>query len=261
MAIIRTKHTEQFTVIGNDLINDPRLDYRDLGILIYLLSKPDNWEVSTEHLRSIKKSGRDAVWTSLKAIVDAGYATRKPNPKGGWIYEIYDKSIIPNTEKPNTEKPNTEKPNTEKPTLINTDNKQILKEKVITEHTHSDTQKPATEKKPRACEVKNDSCEILDKDQQACLAWAMLQPFWSSQVKDNPKQFLKLYHSSSARSLKVQFEDYLQAKKNRDAATNNDHGSTNNSIGGNYGTKPARQPASTSHFSDPSYYRSGTADF
>lgn len=134
MAIIRTKRPENFTVINNSLINDPSLDWRDLGLLTYLLSKPDNWEVSVAHLQKIKKSSRDAIYASMKALTVAGYATGRPNPKGGFVYEIYDTPINmpltenPFTENPLTENPLTEIPLTENPPQVNTDIQQILKE-------------------------------------------------------------------------------------------------------------------------------------
>jgi hypothetical protein len=96
MIIRREKRTKNFTVIDNDIINDPRLDWRDLGLLVYLLSKPDKWEICTAHLIKVRKSGRDAIYTSLKVLCDCGYASKKPNPAGGWNWTI---SENPNTEK------------------------------------------------------------------------------------------------------------------------------------------------------------------
>jgi len=161
MATIRVNHKSSFTVISNALINDSRLDYKDVGLLVYLLSKPDNWEVSTAHLQTIKKSGRDAIHASLNAIIKAGYATRKTNPRGGWDYEIFEQSNTenPNTENPNTENPNTENPNTEKRPQVNTDNKQILKKKVNTEKATTATReqkKTEIEKPAVAAKNKNE---------------------------------------------------------------------------------------------------------
>jgi len=93
MAIIRIQNVSNFTVVSNDLINDPLLDWRDVGLLTFLLSKPDNWEVSTAHLQVQKKSGREAIHNSLRAIIEAGYATRKVSGKGGWLYEISNSPI------------------------------------------------------------------------------------------------------------------------------------------------------------------------
>jgi hypothetical protein len=44
----------RFTIISNMPIEDGRLSSESLGLLTYLLSKPDNWEVSIRHLPSEK---------------------------------------------------------------------------------------------------------------------------------------------------------------------------------------------------------------
>ena len=159
MAIIRINNNANFTIVSNDLINDPLLDWRDVGLLTYLLSKPDTWEVSTAHLQQQKKSGREAIHNSLRSIIHAGYAKRKVSGNGGWIYEVCNAPIYlqsnpntenPNTENPNTENPNTEKPNTEKPPQVNTDIQQILKEQQILTKSKGDAPKF---QKPTADEI------------------------------------------------------------------------------------------------------------
>ena len=44
--IIRAQRRETFTVVNNTAINDNRLSFRAKGVLVYILSKPDNWRVS-----------------------------------------------------------------------------------------------------------------------------------------------------------------------------------------------------------------------
>jgi hypothetical protein len=41
----KAKKDDQYAQISNDLINDRRLSYKAMGILTYILSKPDDWEV------------------------------------------------------------------------------------------------------------------------------------------------------------------------------------------------------------------------
>jgi hypothetical protein len=43
--IIRRRRTANFTVIGNELFDDERLEADEVGILAYLRSRPDKWEV------------------------------------------------------------------------------------------------------------------------------------------------------------------------------------------------------------------------
>lgn len=207
MIIRREKRTKNFTVIDNDIINDPRLDWRDLGLLVYLLSKPDNWEICTAHLIKVRKSGRDAIYTSLKVLCECGYASKKPNPAGGWNWTISENpnteipntektdSSSPNQEKPDTEKPNTEFPNTEKPdTLINTDYSTNTESLIKTETTNT----------PK-----------LSGEEKACFEWAKKQPFWSSKVYSEDA-FLKLYHSKS-QALKGQYQNWLELNKTEEA--------------------------------------------
>lgn len=128
MSIIRAARKETYTNIDNKVINDTSLDWRDLGLLVYLLSKVDNWSINTEHLAKQRKLGRDGIYASLKAICNAGYASKKPNPKGGWDWVISDEKSelaikTPPTPEymPNRENPHTENPYRENPVLINTD--------------------------------------------------------------------------------------------------------------------------------------------
>ena len=195
MIIRREKRTKNFTVIDNDIINDSRLDWRDLGLLIYLLSKPDDWEVCTAHLIKVRKSGRDAVHNSLKNLCEKGYASRKPNPHGGWVWTITEN---PNTENPNTENPNTENPNTENPHLVNTDI-QLNTENLI---------KTETTTKTAVVAVVDNS---LSEEQKACWKWAKTEKFWSSKVYSG-KAFLSLYNAESG-ALKGQFKNWQELNK------------------------------------------------
>ena len=60
--IIRTPKKARFTVLGNALIEDPHLSWAALGMLVYLLSKPDNWRILPAHLIKERQLGRDGVY-------------------------------------------------------------------------------------------------------------------------------------------------------------------------------------------------------
>ncbi len=200
MAIIRIHNPKNFTVINNDLINDPLLDWRDLGLLTYLLSKPDNWEVSVAHLQKIRKSSRDAIYASIKAITSAGYMTGKANPKGGFNYEVFDKpqstplTEYPLTDIPLTDIPLTDIPLTDIPTQVNTDTKQILKEKVNTE-------KAVITTPPENFE---NSGLRLTVEQQACFDWATTNNYWAG-ATTSIEEFLIVYSKPSG-GMRKQFE-------------------------------------------------------
>lgn len=73
VKIIRAKRQKNFTVMANNVIYDSRLSYRALGLLTYLLSKPDGWETDSERLSEGRKEGRDAIRTAMTELKKAGY--------------------------------------------------------------------------------------------------------------------------------------------------------------------------------------------
>lgn len=153
MAIIRAKRERCFTVINNNIFADGCLSFAAMGLLTYLLSKPDDWEIHVNALVKVtagaaKKSGRDAIYSLLNELISAGFVKRYKRPSGEMDYFVYDepqeqtesnldnqdtaksgKSVI--GENPNTENATYGKPvigkirNTENPdVLIRTDSTQ-----------------------------------------------------------------------------------------------------------------------------------------
>lgn len=110
MAILRHKHTSDFTIIPNGLIQDESLSLRDVGLLVYMLSLPDDWEFSVRGLAAIfKNDGRDAIQASLKRIEKAGYLhikqTRENGRLGKVIWTVSDAPMSPCTDFPYPVKP------------------------------------------------------------------------------------------------------------------------------------------------------------
>ena len=78
MAILRKNNHERYTVVNNDCICDDKLSLKALGLLVRLLSLPDNWEFSEEGLTKIfKKDGQSSIRTGLKELEEAGYLIRE----------------------------------------------------------------------------------------------------------------------------------------------------------------------------------------
>ncbi|MQB72828.1 primosomal replication protein N [Lactobacillus reuteri] len=128
MAIIRQKRKDRFLVVDNKIIEDKRLSFKARGLLIYMLSKPDDWKFWTSEL--VKRSAKDgisSIRTALKELETAGYLIRKRerSSKGtftsqDWI--LTDKPTFqPQVEKPHVDKPQVEKPHVDNHTLPNTD--------------------------------------------------------------------------------------------------------------------------------------------
>ncbi|WP_176506387.1 hypothetical protein [Pseudomonas urethralis] len=147
MSIRRVKRPDRYTVVSNRVF-DSNLSFRAVGLLAYLLSKPDNWEVSVAQLVKVsattaRPDGRDSVYSILGELIAAGYVTRHQARKGGKLsgydYDVFDEpqepapcTDLPETEPPCTDLPDTAPPYTAppytaEPTLINTENQLVPK--------------------------------------------------------------------------------------------------------------------------------------
>jgi hypothetical protein len=74
--IVRTKKNKNYTTINNTVLRDERLSWRARGIAAYLLTMPDDWEISHDHLWKHGVEGRDAVLNAMRELEDAGYLVR-----------------------------------------------------------------------------------------------------------------------------------------------------------------------------------------
>jgi hypothetical protein len=146
-VIIKRKVRRDFTTLPNDLIRDSRISWGALGLLVYILSLPDDFRLRLCHLAKQKSCGRDATRARAKELENAGYLliTRERGTHGRFsntLWEVSDtptlptptppRSDFPNVVEPGTENPNTVPPSSEDPTLLNTDTEQVLREKRTT---------------------------------------------------------------------------------------------------------------------------------
>ena len=128
MAIIRKKQKERFSIVDNKVIEDERLSFKARGLLIYMLSKPDDWKFYTEELaKRSNKDGISAIKTALNEIEDAGYLTRKQGHKKNGQFTSQDWILTdtstnsPQVEKPLADKAPAGKALADNRTLPNTD--------------------------------------------------------------------------------------------------------------------------------------------
>lgn len=70
---IRVKRQRGFTVVYNDLLpKDGSLSARAWGLYVYLTGRPDGWETRVSHLQTVFREGRDAIYSALRELVEAG---------------------------------------------------------------------------------------------------------------------------------------------------------------------------------------------
>jgi len=123
--IYRSQRIGNFTVLGNAMFADHGLTFEAMGLLAYLLSKPDNWAV---HVRALCKAtegtalrrGTNKIYALLKELELAGYVAKQKRGNGEVDYFVFDEpQQVPNQENPNQENPNQENPNQENPNQEN----------------------------------------------------------------------------------------------------------------------------------------------
>lgn len=125
MSIVRAPRPEaDFVQIRNDVARDSRLSYKARGILVEVLSRPDNWEASADSLARWSKEGRTAILTGLKELRDAGYVvTERTRVEGGRfvtrnIFFDTPQSGYPTAVYPTADNRTTENPTTENLTVL-----------------------------------------------------------------------------------------------------------------------------------------------
>ena len=75
-----------FTVLPNSILRDEWISYRARGLLVYMLSQPPDWEVSSTRLAIESGEGRDAIRTALRELITVGYLdlVRTQDDAGRW---------------------------------------------------------------------------------------------------------------------------------------------------------------------------------
>lgn len=127
VRIVRHGAERDFTILRNEAIRDERLSWKATGLLVYIISLPEDWRLYLSDLAKRKRDGRDATRAGLAELEAAGYLDIEHVREGGRFVEtVWQVRDVPvrggdDAEKPYSENPNTENPDTEKPTLERTD--------------------------------------------------------------------------------------------------------------------------------------------
>jgi hypothetical protein len=93
--IRRGRKQNRFTTIDNQPLENSNLSWKAKGLLTYLMSKSENWEVKLEFLKTVSTDGRESTNAGLRELIENGYVrrTRLTNQKGrfeGYLYEVSD---------------------------------------------------------------------------------------------------------------------------------------------------------------------------
>jgi hypothetical protein len=120
-TIIRIDHSTEkpYVMIRRDTLQDEKLSWEARGMLAYLLSKPNDWEVKPDDLQ--QKCGKDKTYRILSELKTAGYVKHNKirDPKTQHItashYIIFEEpspvtAYINKADEPYPEKPDTANP-------------------------------------------------------------------------------------------------------------------------------------------------------
>jgi hypothetical protein len=248
MAKLRNKTQGNFTIVNNDILRNTDLGIKERGLLITLLSLPDNWSFSVLGLTKILPDGKDAINATLKKLEQIGYVRRiqAKNESGrfaGYDWEVAEK---PFAENPSTEIPSTEIPFTDNPQQSNTNlsrTNQLSINDINPSFIHSEEKEETerTERTRRALLASTIGFEGLKHDSIACDLFELCVEICASQsdIKVNGKKvpnsiFTKrienLYYEDLLRiaeQIRAQQHQIKNIKQYMIAALYNEHTSSN----------------------------------
>ena len=151
--IYRVERKENpFVQVDKGFVNDKRLGFKEKGILLYFLSKPDGWNFYEEEIASNSTDGLSAVKAGIHKLMDTGYIVRggrQRNEKGQLgAYEYIVKEVSATCENPTQENPTQENPTQGNRTLVKNEDSNIYKSNI--ESKNSPTP-PAGDCEPKGC--------------------------------------------------------------------------------------------------------------
>ncbi len=93
-GIIRVKKDARYFAASNEPFNDVRLSWEARGLMGYLLSKPDTWQVQVTDLENKGPAKEHKLRRMLAELRKAGYMNRIrltiPGGKFNWMTEVYE---------------------------------------------------------------------------------------------------------------------------------------------------------------------------
>ena len=150
-----------FVQVDKGFINDKRLGYREKGILLYFLSKPEGWNFYVEEIASNSSDGVSSVKAGIRKLIETGYIVRGKrirNEKGQLgAYEYIVKEVPATCDSPTQVSPTQVCPTEAKCTLLNNNS---------TNNNSSNNDLTNNDKSSKAQQPKNEKSERKNSKQQ-----------------------------------------------------------------------------------------------
>ena len=95
MPVLRKNHTRDFTVLPNSLLQDQRLSCRERGLLVWMLSKPQDWNFSHKALLAeLQYDKKGAIQACINKLTETGYLRivqqRTKGKLGKTLWYVFD---------------------------------------------------------------------------------------------------------------------------------------------------------------------------
>ena len=84
-----------YVMINKYALEDKNLSWKAKGVLTYLLSLPDDWQIYESEIKKHAKDGRDSLAAGIKELIENGYINRERirDEKGhlkGYEYQVFE---------------------------------------------------------------------------------------------------------------------------------------------------------------------------
>lgn len=93
-TITNHRHFSNFTIVPNEILRDRNMTFAEKGLLAYLLSLPDNWDIRVSVIAETFGETERGILKLLKGLIEMGYckrvAIRKDGRLAGQQYIITD---------------------------------------------------------------------------------------------------------------------------------------------------------------------------
>lgn len=119
MPVLKNKTQGNYVNVYKGIAMNPALSLRDRGMMLTLLSLPDNWDFTTAGLRKILPDGKHSIKSSIDSLQEFGYLSKQQSRGEGGVFgenviEVYETpqspfSIFPVSDNPASVKPVAEK--------------------------------------------------------------------------------------------------------------------------------------------------------
>ena len=151
--IYRVERKENpFVQVDKGFVNDKRLGFKEKGILLYFLSKPDGWNFYAEEIAANSSDGLSAVKAGIQKLMKNGYIVRgkRQRNKSGQLgaYEYIVKEVSTTCENPTQVFPTQENPTQENRTLVKNEDSNIYKSNMESKDTSAEKSKDSPHDEP-----------------------------------------------------------------------------------------------------------------